>query len=158
MWEPWLRQLSAHAAGSMDKFQATEAEAVSSTAGSSSSEMPPEAASPVAVAGNARVVYEIPLAVLILILYIVLGHSLELWKDHQQREAHNRSFHAPITRHRRPRALLCTFHESGPAILLGLAVGLMMNYGTGQQFDFNPDIFFYVVLPPIIFHQVDNVI
>ena len=36
----------------------------------------------------------------------------------------------------------------------GLAVGLMVNYGVGQQFDFNADVFFYVVLPPIIFHQV----
>lgn len=36
----------------------------------------------------------------------------------------------------------------------GLAVGLMINYGVGQQFDFNADVFFYVVLPPIIFHQV----
>lgn len=38
----------------------------------------------------------------------------------------------------------------------GLAVGLMVNYGVGQQFDFNADVFFYVVLPPIIFHQVGN--
>ena len=30
----------------------------------------------------------------------------------------------------------------------------MVNYGVGQQFDFNADVFFYVVLPPIIFHQV----
>ncbi|CAN0405980.1 unnamed protein product, partial [Ectocarpus fasciculatus] len=29
----------------------------------------------------------------------------------------------------------------------------MVNYGVGQQFDFNADVFFYVVLPPIIFHQ-----
>lgn len=30
----------------------------------------------------------------------------------------------------------------------------MVNYGVGEQFDFNADVFFYVVLPPIIFHQV----
>ncbi|CAB1118081.1 unnamed protein product [Ectocarpus sp. CCAP 1310/34] len=82
---------------------------------------------------------EIPLAVLILILYVVLGHSLELWKDAHKADASG--------------GFLCTFHESGPAILLGLAVGLMVNYGVGQQFDFNADVFFYVVLPPIIFHQ-----
>ncbi|CAM9968708.1 unnamed protein product [Ascophyllum nodosum] len=29
----------------------------------------------------------------------------------------------------------------------------MVNYGAGQEFDFNADVFFYVVLPPIIFHQ-----
>lgn len=32
----------------------------------------------------------------------------------------------------------------------------MVNYGVGQQFDFNADVFFYVVLPPIIFHQVQT--
>lgn len=36
----------------------------------------------------------------------------------------------------------------------GLAVGLMVNYGVGEQFDFDAETFFYVVLPPIIFHQV----
>eukprot|EP00752_Nemacystus_decipiens_P011523 g10232.t1 len=84
---------------------------------------------------------EIPLAVLILILYVVLGHSLELWKDAHKAGPGQRG------------GFVCTFHESGPAILLGLAVGLMVNYGVGQQFDFNADVFFYVVLPPIIFHQ-----
>ncbi|CAM9369517.1 unnamed protein product [Pylaiella littoralis] len=83
----------------------------------------------------------IPLAVLILILYVVLGHSLELWKDAHKAGPGQRG------------GFVCTFHESGPAILLGLAVGLMVNYGVGQQFDFNADVFFYVVLPPIIFHQ-----
>lgn len=142
------RDLAAHAVKTIE----TAAEAVSSTDGSSSSDAPGPAAA--AAEPNSRVVYEIPLAVLILILYIVLGHSLELWKNHQQADAAAKSFLMPITRRRQPKALLCTFHESGPAILLGLAVGLMMNYGAGQQFDFNADIFFYVVLPPIIFHQV----
>jgi hypothetical protein len=144
------RDLAAHAIKTIE----TAAEAVLSTDGSSSNDEPgPAAAEP-----NNRVVYEIPLAVLILILYIVLGHSLELWKNHQQADAAAKSFLMPITRRRQPKALLCTFHESGPAILLGLAVGLMMNYGAGQQFDFNADIFFYVVLPPIIFHQVSSAV
>eukprot|EP00953_Heterococcus_sp_UTEX-ZZ885_P034807 18006-Heterococcus_DN1.PRE.3 len=73
------RDLAAHALKTIE----TAAEAVSSTDGSSSSDAPgPAAAEP-----NSRVVYEIPLAVLILILYIVLGHSLELWKNHQQADA-----------------------------------------------------------------------
>eukprot|EP00611_Tribonema_gayanum_P014358 TRINITY_DN25716_c0_g1_i1.p1 TRINITY_DN25716_c0_g1~~TRINITY_DN25716_c0_g1_i1.p1 ORF type:complete len:163 (-),score=20.03 TRINITY_DN25716_c0_g1_i1:113-601(-) len=129
--------------------EAAKMTAISSTSGSSSSDVPQEPTEP-----DSRVLYEVPLAVLILILYVVLGHSLELWKDHQAADAAARSYLQPITRHRPPKPLLCTFHESGPAILLGLAVGLMMNYGAGEQFDFDADIFFYVVLPPIIFHQV----
>mmetsp|Transcript_9151 Transcript_9151/g.13737 ORF Transcript_9151/g.13737 Transcript_9151/m.13737 type:complete len:586 (-) Transcript_9151:36-1793(-) len=91
-------------------------------------------------------VYEIPLAVLILTLYIIMGHGLELWKDHQMADVQP-SFD------NQPKPLLCTFHESGPAILLGLAVGLLINWGTGKSIDFDANIFFYVVLPPIIFHQ-----
>jgi hypothetical protein len=128
--------------------------AISSISGSSSSDAATEGG--VDDTPSATTLWEIPLAVLILVLYIVLGHSLELWKEHQAADAAARSFLMPITRqgHRRPKPLLCTFHESGPAILLGLAVGLMVNYGTTTQFDFDADIFFYVVLPPIIFHQV----
>jgi NhaP-type Na+/H+ or K+/H+ antiporter len=96
--------------------------------------------------------FEIPLAVLILLLYIVLGHSLEMWKEMRAERDAAYAHAGIVTQHKRSR-FLCTFHESGPAILLGLAVGLMMNYGADQQFDFNADIFFYAVLPPIIFHQ-----
>ena len=45
--------------------------------------------------------------VLILILYVVLGHSLELWKDAHKADPGQRG------------GFVCTFHESGPAILLG---------------------------------------
>lgn len=51
-----------------------------------------------------EIVYE---QVAILILYVVLGHSLELWTSSHKAD--------PSAR----KGFLCTFHESGPAILLG---------------------------------------
>ena len=42
-------------------------------------------------------------------------------------------------------------HESSVAALLGLVVGGLMYFASGTSIQFNNDIFFYLVLPPIIF-------
>ena len=77
--------------------------------------------------------HEFPLAVGLLWLYILLGHGVEQLQ---------RSWEG----------YLC-LHESGPAIALGVLVGLLLQARYGEQVPFDPKIFFYFVLPPIIFAQ-----
>lgn len=44
--------------------------------------------------------------------------------------------------------------ESGAAVLLGLAVGELLEQVFDVEVTFNNDVFFAIILPPIIFYQV----
>ena len=75
------------------------------------------------------------LFVSILLVYILLGFKLE------QAKKEGRSL---------------WMHESGPAILLGAALGVIVSNGGGianQKLEISDTTFFYFVLPPIIFAQ-----
>jgi NhaP-type Na+/H+ or K+/H+ antiporter len=76
---------------------------------------------------------EFPLACGVLILYILLGHLIA-W------------FQAKT-------GWIVWMHESGVAILLGLAIGAVLKLGYDVVIPFQETIFFYFILPPIIFCQ-----
>jgi len=113
---------------------------------------------------------EIPLTVGILLVYVILGHNFETYKHLQKKKSCRSSLqvlaqsqettHADLDTldiDRRLegfyfRGFLCSFHESGPAILLGLMAGLLLNH-FGAHLQFSQDGFYYFVLPPIIFYQ-----
>lgn len=74
---------------------------------------------------------EIPLSLLICIIYVLSSYFLHRYKKH-----HGKAF-------------FC--HESSVSCLLGVLVGGLIKYlyGIGVKFDSN--LFFYLILPPVIF-------
>jgi NhaP-type Na+/H+ or K+/H+ antiporter len=78
--------------------------------------------------------HQFPFAVAIVLLYIILGHWLERYR-------------------KRGRGGHCCAHESGPAVILGAIVGGILKAGWGETAPFSADVFFFFVLPPVIFAQ-----
>ena len=78
--------------------------------------------------------YTAPLFILILLFYVTLSHRLELRKIH---------------------ANTLWLHESGPAVILGGLLGVIISATTGgnKAVEINGEMFFYAVLPVIIFAQ-----
>jgi NhaP-type Na+/H+ or K+/H+ antiporter len=74
------------------------------------------------------------LFVSILLIYTLVGYSLE---------------------ERKRKGKTLWLHESGPAIVLGAALGLFVSHSTGgnKMLEISDKTFFYFVLPPIIFAQ-----
>ena len=78
--------------------------------------------------------HQFPFAVAMVLLYIILGHWLERYR-------------------KRGRGGHCCAHESGPAVILGAIVGGILKAGWGETAPFSADVFFFFVLPPVIFAQ-----
>eukprot|EP00937_MAST-01D_sp_MAST-1D-sp2_P006161 g6161.t1 len=70
------------------------------------------------------------------LLYVILGHALELYRTRARSDQTH-----------------CCAHESGPAVVLGMCAGLILRYGLSERVPFSADVFFFFVLPPIIFAQ-----
>jgi NhaP-type Na+/H+ or K+/H+ antiporter len=82
---------------------------------------------------------QLAVAVLVVVFYVVVGHSVEqVQKTGAARE-----------RGRFPIAI----HESAPGILIGMAISLLCGYfyKSGPSFEFDEHVFFTFALPPIIF-------
>ena len=78
--------------------------------------------------------HQFPFAVGMVLLYIIVGHALERYRQ-AGRGGH------------------CCAHESVPAVLLGMLVGAVLRWGLDERVPFSADVFFFFVLPPIIFAQ-----
>ena len=78
--------------------------------------------------------YSTPFFIFILLFYVLLGHKLETNKSKNK---------------------TLWVHESGPAVLLGGFLGVLVSLTTGgnKGLEIDGDVFFYFVIPPIIFAQ-----
>jgi solute carrier family 9 (sodium/hydrogen exchanger), member 8 len=74
---------------------------------------------------------EIPVVVLLCILYSLASYSIHEYK---------RLYHTPPW---------C--HESSIATILGILIGAILKFWTNETIKFDNEVFFYLVLPPIIF-------
>jgi NhaP-type Na+/H+ or K+/H+ antiporter len=73
----------------------------------------------------------IPLSLIICIFFTFAGLSIKNYKEKT--------------------GLNIPCHESSIATIFGMAIGGAIFWGTGTPMFFDPDFFFYLVLPPIIF-------
>jgi NhaP-type Na+/H+ or K+/H+ antiporter len=74
---------------------------------------------------------EIPIVAILCILYSLASYAIHEYKRH---------YHTPPW---------C--HESSIATLLGILIGAILKFLTNQTITFDNEVFFYLVLPPIIF-------
>jgi len=77
--------------------------------------------------------YELPVMIIAIIVYVLTGHFLKRYYETTGK---------PLW-----------LHESSVVIVLGIVVGGLIQLATGSAVEFDQGIFFYLVLPPIIFAQ-----
>lgn len=75
----------------------------------------------------------VPVSLLVCIIFVLVGVGAKIFKQHH---GHHPWF-LP--------------HESAIACIVGLIIGGLIKHFTRHSIDFSSDLFFYLVLPPIIF-------